>query len=347
LLWVIKYMNDYKEWKRYERKNYIVRYFFYRRNQLSEAIFKHDYWPLPKKEAGIKLLSIEKTNKKISDAIENGIPFWVGRFGGNEMDIIVESLRHRIDPQSDDRQRALDSLNLGAGFFPNDLSYGEKFVDLMLECCKDIDLQAAWGRYMADYIYDKFQPNTILTRLDRIEPWNLYKSKRNVKPWSSKLAGKKVLVIHPFADSIEEQYSKNRCNIFSKIYEADDILPMFELITLKSVQTIAGETDGRFSDWFEALDWMTMECTKIDFDVAIIGCGAYGFPLAARIKEMGKIAIHLGGATQLLFGIRGRRWEEEYVYRNFRKTIPNEYWVRPSNDEKPSNAGSVENACYW
>ena len=51
------------------------------------------------------------------------------------------------------------------------------------------------------------------------------------------------------------------------------------------------------------------------FDVAIIGCGAYGMPLAAMLKQAGKQAIHLGGATQLLFGIKGKRWEEI-------KTIP-------------------------
>lgn len=340
-------MNELKEWKKYERKNYFIRYLYYRRDQFCRFALKHSYWPLPKREAGKKLLSIEKTNELISDAIEKGQPYWVGRFGGTEMNMIYEFLKHDIITEYDNRVDATDKLCELSGFFPNNPEFGSRFVKMMLDCCKDIDLQAAWGRYMADYIYDKFQPNTKLTRLDRIEPWNLYKSKGNVKPWSSKLAGKKVLVIHPFADSIEEQYSKNRCNIFSKIYESDDILPEFELKTLKSVQTLAGETDKRFSNWFEALDWMVSECTKIDFDVAIIGCGAYGFPLAARIKEMGKIAIHLGGATQLLFGIRGRRWEKEYIYRDFRKTIPNEYWVRPSNDEKPANAGSVENACYW
>jgi hypothetical protein len=34
-----------------------------------------------------------------------------------------------------------------------------------------------------------------------------------------------------------------------------------------------------------------------------------GLPLAAAIKAMGRPALHLGGALQLLFGIRGRRWE--------------------------------------
>ena len=40
---------------------------------------------------------------------------------------------------------------------------------------------------------------------------------------------------------------------------------------------------------------MSEEIAKIDFDIALIACGAYGFPLASRIKNMGKIAIHCGG----------------------------------------------------
>lgn len=68
------------------------------------------------------------------------------------------------------------------------------------------------------------------------------------------------------------------------------------------MQTIADSRDERFSDWFEALEHMYSEAMKEDFDVAIIGCGAYGFPLAAKIKKAGKIGIHLGGAAQLLFG---------------------------------------------
>lgn len=49
---------------------------------------------------------------------------------------------------------------------------------------------------------------------------------------------------------------------------------------------------------------MKDEIDKRDYDIALIGCGAYGFPLAAHIKRSGKKAVHLGGALQLLFGIK-------------------------------------------
>ena len=52
-----------------------------------------------------------------------------------------------------------------------------------------------------------------------------------------------------------------------------------------------------------------------------------------------------GGATQLLFGIIGSRWEEEYS--DFNRDVVNEYWVRPLESEKIKHANAVEEACYW
>jgi hypothetical protein len=88
---------------------------------------------------------------------------------------------------------------------------------------------------------------------------------------------------------------------------------------------------------------MKDEVAAKQFDVAIIGCGAYGFPLAAHVKRLGKQAVHLGGATQILFGIRGNRWDKHPAI----SSLYNEHWVRPDVTEKPSGAEKVEGACYW
>lgn len=146
--------------------------------------------------------------------------------------------------------------------------------------------------------------------------------------------GKKILVIHPFEESIKEQYSKNRKFLFDN----KDILPDFELYTIKAVQGMGCETE--FKDWFEALDYMYQKAIKINFDVAIIGCGAYGFPLAALLKKAGKKAIHLGGVTQILFGIKGKRFEEQGYKMN-------DYWVRPREDERPIEAYKADDSAYW
>ena len=88
---------------------------------------------------------------------------------------------------------------------------------------------------------------------------------------------------------------------------------------------------------------MTKEAMKIDFDIAIVGCGAYGFPLAARLKKEGKQVIHFGGATQILICIKGRRWGETP-----RAGVKfNDAWIYPKESEIPKNSKMVENGCYW
>ena len=132
-----------------------------------------------------------------------------------------------------------------------------------------------------------------------------------------------------------------------------DILPIFELKTIKAIQSVA-DNKVPYKDWFEALKWMEDEICKTDFDICILGCGAYGLPLAAYIKRLGKKAIHLGGGSQLLFGIKGKRWDNNnYHWKNLPQlntnysSLYNEYWVRPSQNEIPDSALKVEGACYW
>ena len=129
------------------------------------------------------------------------------------------------------------------------------------------------------------------------------------------------------------------------MFPNENWLPEFSLKVIKSVQSAAGEKPP-FKDWFEALEFMKKEIKYSDFDIAIIGCGAYGLPLAGYCKSLGKKALHLGGGTQLLFGIKGKRWEKQYRDACYRDLF-NEFWVYPDKKETPQNAIKIEGACYW
>ena len=58
---------------------------------------------------------------------------------------------------------------------------------------------------------------------------------------------------------------------------------------------------------------------------------------------MGKSAIHMGGDLQLLFGIMGKRWEEDPFVQEMR----NDYWIYPEKGDIPNNSNIVEDGCYW
>ena len=284
--------------------------------------------------ANEKIQTAEEINIYIRNLILSGKPFLAGRFGATELSC-VRTFDFEVSSKYD---KVLSQMKMWSGFFPSEKEMGFNFKNLMMKSIPSADVMGIWMLPFEEYYLNKYGKTDLKTTyLFDLEPWS---SPEN--PWSAALKGKKVVVIHPFAETIKFQY-QNRVNLFP----GTEILPEFELKILKAVQTVAGTKDDRFDSWFDALDWMYQEAIKIDFDVAIIGCGAYGFPLAAKLKQVGKQAIHLGGATQLLFGIKGKRWDEktgtyEYVQKFF-----NDAWVYPSDEDKPKAANKVEGGCYW
>lgn len=285
---------------------------------------------LVKKE---KILTAQEGNQYILSKIQKGQPFLAGRFGATEL-FCVRTFDFALKSKYD---KALSQMQMWSGFFPALPENGVKFKDLMIDFIPQADMMGVWMLPFEDYYLNKYgKSNLKTTYLLDLEPWSAPE-----KPWSAALKGKKVLVIHPFTETIQSQYKRRE-----EIFPGTDILPEFELKTLKAVQTVAGEKDERFATWFDALEWMYQEAMKIDFDVAIIGCGAYGFPLAAKLKVAGKQAIHLAGATQLLFGIKGKRWEENNAFEYVQKFF-NDAWVYPKDTDKPKQASKVEGGCYW
>ena len=306
---------------------------------------------LPPYDRGVT--DFNQASELIYDLLVSGKPCMVARFGAFELNVVVNYCGVSLEKHSMWKfikgnelqwwwnEFSLLKLQTNAGVFPMSHQLAARFSKLMLEDMKQVDILGSWQRneqIMIDEYCLKLQKVTLMA----LEPY--WAS----NPWTRALEGKKVLVIHPFASLIESQYAEKR----ELLFQDKRVLPSFELKTLQAVQSIGGESE--FKDWFEALDWMKTRMDATDYDVALIGCGAYGFPLAAHAKRMGKQSVHLGGALQLLFGIRGRRWEDaNYGVREWGipnglyYNLMNESWVRPSDAESPACADKVEDACYW
>lgn len=266
----------------------------------------------------------------IKEELEKDKPSMIARFGSVEIKaVLYPKLPSVLQPLI--KNRIFNTMCINAGFFPSNDKTIRKFSELMCEDMKLLDVLGCW-RIEERFLQKNF-PLAKRVELRALEPYF------QEDPWSAFLEGKKVLVVHPFNATIEKQYYENRENLFPD----KRVLPRFKSIeTIKAVQTIAGNNSS-FPDWFAALDFMKSEIDKKDFDIAIIGCGAYGFPLAAHVKRMGKKAVHLGGSTQMLFGIKGKRWIENADF----ATIINDYFVLPSDEDKIKNAVKVEEGCYW
>ncbi len=266
----------------------------------------------------------------IKAELEKDKPSMIARFGSTEIQAVLYPKTPFI-LRSFIKKRVFNTMHLNSGFFPSNEKTIRKFSELFLEDMKLLDVLGCWR--IEELFLRKHFPLAQLIELSTLEPY-LQKD-----PWSEVLENKKVLVIHPFNATIERQYFNNR----KVLFKDQRVLPNFKTFeTIKAVQTRGGNRTA-FIDWFAALDYMKAEIDKKDFDIAIIGCGAYGFPLAAHVKRMGKKAIHLGGATQMLFGIKGKRWMEDD---NF-KDIINAYFVLPDDEDKIKNASKVVCDHYW
>jgi hypothetical protein len=292
-------------------------------------------------------LSGQQANDYVGSLINSRKPFMVARIGSIELSIVK---KYRKMKTLSYREKLMDffltwewsycwlsgagyakQLGHNAGFFPVNPENLNRFSQIMIESMHDVDLLGSWVCGEA-YFNNEFEQSQICN-LGHIDPF------RRNNPWSQYLKGKKVLVIHPFANSIQKQYEMNR----EKIFQDPLVLPEFDLMTLPAVQSIAGNRPLNYTNWFMALDDMYEKAVATDAEIIIVGCGAYGFPLAAKLKRAGKQVIHLGGATQILFGIKGKRWDSDPPI----AALYNEYWIRPSPQEYPPGASQVEGGCYW
>lgn len=280
---------------------------------------------------GKQIKEIDEANRLIYEALMSHKPFLAARFGDAELRTLVYTLDYNYGLRKSFPTYIKTAMHTNAGLFPPTDDNLIKFGHLLWESAADVDVFGVWYNLLEDYVIHVQSPDAELVRLEALEPY------RSKNPWSKALKGKRVLVVHPFEESIKRQFAQRE-----KLFDNPNVLPDFELITYKAIQTNAGGTCA-YSDWFEALDAMYEDISKIDFDVAIVGCGAYGLPLSARLKKLNKQVIHLAGATQILFGIRGARWDARPEMQRFF----NEYWTRPSNSEKPKSANDVEGGCYW
>lgn len=300
----------------------------------------------------LPLLQREEDPDKASDIIYNLLmqnkPCMIARFGAFELATIVNYLgvqnkEHSIwkfikgeQPEWWWNKKLMNYMQNNAGFFPATPENLSRFSEMMLEDAKEVNILGSWLK-QEWYLENYMSTNIIKTNRENSNPFFVK------EPWTKALKGKKILVVHPFANSILSQYKKREL-----LFENKDMLPTFKsLQVIKAIQSIGGKSN-EFKDWFEALDYMKTQIDKYDYDICLIGCGAYGFPLAAYVKRQGKKAIHLGGVLQLYFGIKGARWENPNYNKKYNySALMNKYWVKPGNSEKPQNASQVEGGCYW
>ena len=272
--------------------------------------------------------NVGNSGKIIYDIIKNKTNFFIGRMQGIEASVMKDYL----DGNLNERLKYLAQQN--TGFYSSSDSFDEileKWCIIYIDALRRCDLLfrlefTTWDELVKDY-YEKIYVFSCAS----------------LHLWMPALSGKRILVISPFEKSINMQYSKRK-NIFTTGKNNNFEYPDFELQVLKCPNTIKGNDPFPHNNWLETFEDMCNKIDSLDFDIAILGCGSYGMPLAHYIKKIGKSSIYAGAYAQVMFGIKGKRWDVEG---NPHRSYWNEHWKWPEEDEIPKNAKKVEGGCYW
>jgi len=273
-----------------------------------------------------------------------------GKMGTSEFNALMHHLKRK---QQDEKppypQWMVREMTQNAGFWnaPNTTIDDalDDWAALVIEAIRNIDVVVTWNPQNPSQeleVLNHFSPNSKRVPLRALEPYYTPKTL-----YTKQMTRGKIAVIGPFAKSIEAQW-KRRNLLFSEPLWLDNQLlvaincPYGPYMTPHN-RNLTWENDVLNGGHRAAIDYLVKKTVEAGACYAFVGVGALGLPLVDSLKKQGIVAIHTGGATQIMFGVKGKRWLNHDVISKFF----NEHWIGPAADEIPSAAKAVEGGCYW
>ena len=282
-----------------------------------------------------KILSISDSNKYIINLLHKNEPFIISRLGGKASIAGILYDKNETIPKN-----IIDGISMNAGIYCNNIYDVKLYCQIHNNAIKNSVALASFPRLCVNqtiYYNNKYNMDLLHNRC--LE--SFYTILENEIPWTHYLKNKKVLIINPFVESFKKQLRNN----FKMFKDKDIFLPDQEFVFYKAFNTLAN--NKIHSNWYETYNIMCDEISKLDFDIALLGCGGYGLPLCNFINEkLSKSSIYIGGGLQLLFGVIGRRWDNNLIIQKIIKEN-NCKFIRPDHNETVNNKDYVEGGCYW
>jgi len=278
----------------------------------------------------------------IQEAILNQTGAIIGRHGTIELTMVLLLTQN---PNTIDWMKAA-TLQTNAGIFPmNEASIKQWFHEYVQATMAADCMAAGWytplARAELTYL-SQIAPNAKLIPLRSIEPYYCTSDHH----WTTALAGHRVTVVSSFVESMREQLE------FKEVVWGDKhetLLPSSTTWSFVRSYYSPALAQGKcewpapIQSWSDAVETMEKEVLDTKPRIVLLGCGGLAMPLAGRLKQKGIICVVMGGAIQLLFGIKGRRWESHpQISQMF-----TDDWILPSPSEIPNGAAQVEGGCYW
>ena len=299
---------------------------------------------------GPPLLTQEGGAIWLATQVAEGRLFAAGKLGTSELNALLFYVANRVNETPRPYPEVvMRHMTLNAGLFPATPAALDSWCEHMIKTVlPQMDGLAEWNPIQPLYesmVLNAYAPDSARFPLRSLEPY--YAAKQENK-WTARIpADAGVAVVSPFAKTIAAQYER-RDAVWSSGSPWSTPAPTLHVVragyspVLTSAATV-NAWPSSITDWSSAVSSVVEQVAASGAKLAIIGCGALSLPIAASLKQRGISAIHLGGATQILFGVKGQRWARHDVISKFF----NDAWVSPAEDECPTNATAVEGGCYW
>jgi hypothetical protein len=268
--------------------------------------------------------------KVIQSALDNDDGAIIGRNGTIELEQMI-SLNHS----------KMKTLMTNAGIFPYEIVKEWSLQSIKATQASDV-LATGWYeplKVAEQNALSEWKCKAIQVPLRSLEPYYVSLEER----WTNLMKGEAVSVISCFTETMKSQISRLDLVWPSGMLPSDIRWNWVQTGHPPCVARGSNEWPSHVKNSLEAVDWIVSEVVRQGSRFALIGCGGIGMPVALKLKERGVICIVLGGAIQVLFGIKGRRWETHSIISKFW----NSSWVFPLEEETPGNAKTIEGGCYW
>ncbi len=236
------------------------------------------------------------------------------------------------------------NAELNGGIFPGDERSMETFVNFYLPHIRNMD----WLGMTLDQPQRELPVLKHYNLSGRLAYYQDFVPDRSVPNDDSgcylpQLAGHRILLVCPFAELLQARANQTT---FEAVW-AKTGKGWFHPGGVEALELPYGfepETQRKFGTAINLFDHIAAEMSRRNFEVALIATAGLAIPLAAAAKQMGKVAIDMGGDLQLLFGVIGRRWRKrpEWHQKYF-----NEAWIDVPERYQPTVANVGYGQSYW
>ena len=296
------------------------------------------------------MLSQIEGARELVRAVQAGKPYASGKLGTSELDTLLWYLFYRVNKSDSDKKpyprHIFQHMIVNAGLFPAHPATLDEWSEHMCRVVlQEIDLMVEWNPYYGQQehqLLQQFSPQSKRTVIQALESY--YEEDPADRYTLYIPDGATVAVIGPFADSVQDQIKHLNAIWTSRtIWNRPTIVPIKTYFS----PLVASETTSwpsGITDWRSACDMIVEKVRASGAKYVFVGCGAISLPIVAALKsKLGCFAIHTGGATQIFFGVKGKRWDSNPNISCFY----NSHWIRPADHEIPTRAVTIEQGCYF